>query len=112
MAKSLNHSPSQFHFIHCRIYLTDATPDNIVVDETTLRLTFVDLDGLIIVDSHHVTHTNDINRHEQIDCDSCFAFIPNELCSYHLSDINLFSVCQVCFSLTHTHTQSNLLHEF
>lgn len=81
-----------------RVYFTDATPDNFVVNRSTLRLTFVDLDSLLIVDSHIITQTNIINRHEQIDCDHCFAFIPDELCSYQLSDINLFSVCQVCLA--------------
>lgn len=79
-----------------RIYFTDATPDNVVVNKATLRLTFVDLDSLLIVDSHAI-QTNHVNRHEQIDCEHCFAFIPDELCSHQLSDINLFSVCQVCF---------------
>lgn len=84
-----------------RIYFTDATPDNIVINDATLRLSFVDLDSVIIVDSH-IAQKNTVNRHEQIDCDYCFAFIPDELCSYHLTDINLFSVCQVCFDLTLT----------
>lgn len=80
-----------------------------VVDKSTHRLTFVDLDSLIIVDSH-ATQSNHINRHEQIDCDHCFAFIPNELCSAHLSDINLFSVCQIFLKNTYTGTTKGLLH--
>lgn len=77
------------------IYLTDATPDNMVVNKATLHLTIVDLDSLVIVDSH-TAQTNTVNRYEQIGCEYCFAFIPDELCSHRLSDINLFSVCQVC----------------
>lgn len=78
----------------CRIYLTDATPDNIVVDRTTLRISFVDLDSLFIVNSELIK-SNQIHCHQRIDCLQCFAFVPQELCAYHLSDINLFSVCQV-----------------
>lgn len=90
----VNLNLSNMHYYNCRIYFTDATPDNIVVNESTLRLTIVDLDSLLIVDSHRIPNSI-VNRHEQIDCEHCFAFIPDELCSYQLSDINLFSVCQV-----------------
>lgn len=82
------------HDFHYRIYLTDCTPDNIVVDTSTLRISFVDLDSLFIVNSELIK-SNQINRHERIDCEQCFAFVPEELCAFHLSDINIFSVCQV-----------------
>lgn len=58
-----------------QIYSTDA---NIVVNKSKLRLTFVDLDSLLIVDSQR----KQISRHEQIDCNYCFAFILHELCPY------------------------------
>lgn len=77
------------------IYLTDATPDNIVVDRETLQVAFVDLDSLQLVDSSAFPVESKIHRHEKIDCDRCFAYVPDELCSHRLSDINLFSVCQV-----------------
>lgn len=87
-----------FIFFH-RIYLTDATPDNIVVDETTLRISFVDLDNLLVVDANSLAMNNNkttkIHRYEAIDCERCFAYVPEELCSHQLSDINLFTVCQV-----------------
>lgn len=79
-----------------RIYLTDATPDNIVVDATTFDVTFVDLDNVFLVDAESLTNDRTTHRHEKIDCDGmCFAYVPEELCSYHLSDINLFAICQV-----------------
>lgn len=79
-----------------RIYLTDATPDNIVVDATTFAVTFVDLDNAFVVDSTTLTNNETTHRHEKIDCTGmCFAYVPDELCSYHLSDINLFAICQV-----------------
>lgn len=89
-----------------RIYLTDATPDNIAVDETTLEISYVDLDNVLIVDSLvydakenyelNVPETwNNIYKHEYIECDNCFAYIPDEICAHQLSDINLFAACQV-----------------
>lgn len=89
-----------------RIYLTDATPDNIVVDSTTLRISFVDLDGIIVVDSiknpfSNVTETvaaaewNKIDRYEIIECLQCFAYEPETLHKHHISDINVFAICQV-----------------
>lgn len=84
------------HSLTNRIYLTDATPDNIVVDASTFDVTFVDLDNVFLVDSETLTNKRIIHRHEKIDCDGmCFAYVPEELCSYHLSDINLFAICQV-----------------
>lgn len=78
--------------------MTDATADNIVVDEQTLQIAFVDLDTMVIADSQAVTNSNAVHCHEQIDCgDGCFAFSSNAICSHHLSDINLFAVCQVRF---------------
>lgn len=89
-----------------RIYLTDLTPDNIVVNAHTLRTIFVDLDNSLIVDSTVDAETSrsppsdwhQIHRHEQIECNGCFAYVPEEICSHHLSDLNMFSVCQVSFS--------------
>lgn len=77
-----------------RIYLTDATPDNFVVDRTAFRISFVDLDSLLIVNSNLI-RSNEINRHQRIDCEQCFAFVPEILCKFQISDINLFSACQV-----------------
>lgn len=89
-----------------RIYLTDATPDNIVVDETTLEISYIDLDNVLMVDSlvyvekenHDLKAPetwNHIYKHEYIECDNCFAYIPDEMCAHHLSDTNLFAMCQV-----------------
>lgn len=87
-----------------RIYLTDATPDNIVVDATTLNVTFVDLDNVFLVDSETLDHNRKTHRHEKIQCDGmCFAYVPDDLCSYHLSDINLFAICQVSGTQFNSH---------
>lgn len=83
-----------------RLYFSDLTPDNIVVDSRTMQTTFVDFDHLLIVDSN-VIKSNVINKHERIKCSqshfaaSCFAFAPEELCAVHLSDINIVSILQV-----------------
>lgn len=86
-----------------RIYFTDATPDNIVVDRKSLKIAFVDLDNLLIVDSLAYSsgmqarkEWTAIHKHEKIECNGCFAYVPEELCAHHISDINLFATCQVC----------------
>lgn len=91
-----------FIFFYFRIYLTDASPDNIVVSKETLKISFIDLDNVIVVDStayngssHAPEPWKTTHKHEKIDCDGCFAYVPEELCSHHLSDINIFAVCQV-----------------
>ena len=105
---------SQMHF-HFRIYLTDATPDNIVVNKETFQIAFIDLDNVILVDSDAYTNAmasvsvpiewQTVHKHSQIDCDGCFAYVPEELASHHLSDINIFTICQVSRV---THSTSSL----
>lgn len=91
-----------FNLLKNRIYLTDATPDNIVVDTSSFDITFVDLDSIFVVDSETIMNKQKIHRHEKIDCEgNCFAYVPEDLCSHHLSDINLFAVCQVVVLLMH-----------
>lgn len=83
-----------------RFLLTDATPDNIMVDEKTLDVTFVDLDTLIILDSNYTEHIQfspRMHRHNKINCDGCFSYAPDELSNCIISDINLFAMCQVKF---------------
>lgn len=66
-----------------------------MVNSNSHEVTFVDLDSVFVVDSEAITDGH-IHRHEKIDCEgSCFAYVPQELCSHHLSDINLFAICQV-----------------
>ncbi|KAG4068910.1 hypothetical protein HA402_005058 [Bradysia odoriphaga] len=94
-----------------RIYLTDATADNIVVDATTFDVTFVDLDDVFVVDSTTCLSSQVVHRHEKIDCDGmCFAYVPDELCSYHLSDINLFAICQLFVKDVNRMPDYGLLH--
>ncbi|KAL5287689.1 C3orf58 family protein [Megaselia abdita] len=75
-----------------KIYLTDLNPDNIVYNPETNKLTFVDLDDIIIVDSKE--NTVESHRHEMIECDGCFAYSQQSICAAKSSDINLFAACQ------------------
>lgn len=75
-----------------RVYLTDLNPDNIVYNPETKKLTFVDLDDIILVDSEE--NTIESHRHEMIECDGCFAYSQQSICAAKSSDINLFSACQ------------------
>lgn len=79
-----------------RIYMTDATKDNIAVDEKTLAVTFIDLDDVIIqqVDSFP-DNNNAVHRHQKLDCDNCFAYSTNDICGSPKSDLNVFTICQV-----------------
>lgn len=70
-----------------------------------MQISFIDLDNVLIVDStaydnytasDRPSTWNSIHRQEKIACDGvCFAYVPKDLCSHHLSDMNLFAVCQV-----------------
>lgn len=75
-----------------RVYLTDLNPDNIVYNPETSKLTFVDLDDIILVDSEE--NTFESHRHEMIECDGCFAYSQQSICAAKSSDINLFAACQ------------------
>lgn len=75
-----------------RVYLTDLNPDNIVYNPETNKLTFVDLDDIILVDSEE--NTVESHRHEMIECDGCFAYSQQSICAAKSSDINLFAACQ------------------
>lgn len=86
-------------YLGFRIYLTDATGDNIAVDDQTLAVTIVDLDdviiqqeGLFAVDNKEAVETH---RHLRIECDNCFAYSTKDICSCPISDINLYTISQL-----------------
>ena len=84
-----------------RIYLTDASKDNIAVDEETLQVTFIDLDDVIVQGrERETTETaapeDAVHRHRKMECENCFAFSSKEICAAPRSDINIFTICQVC----------------
>ncbi|KAH0564548.1 hypothetical protein KQX54_012749 [Cotesia glomerata] len=83
-------------------YLTDLSSDNIVIDESDNPV-FIDLENIIILHRNIPTkeqpqHWSSIHTSDSIDCDNCFSFSPNDICSHHISDHNYYSVCQYILS--------------
>lgn len=91
-AKSLTEGHRGF-----RIYLTDATKDNIAVDEETLLVTFIDLDDVIIQYQEEQEGNGAVtnHKHQKMECENCFAFSSQDICAATQSDINIFTICQV-----------------
>ncbi|XP_047005146.1 divergent protein kinase domain 2A [Schistocerca americana] len=81
-----------------RFYLTDVSPDNIAVDASG-SVYFIDLEDVIIVDRNIPDHEKPVSwtsQHvsELYECASCFTFSRSEICNHHISDHNLYAVCQ------------------
>nr|XP_029736201.1 uncharacterized protein LOC115270967 [Aedes albopictus] len=92
---SLNFTTGIYSF---RFYLTDISPDNIVVhmpSHRKIKVTFVDLNNVIILDSHSKRLNQHKHTHARIYCDGCFAYVQEDICTHQSSDINLFAVCQL-----------------
>jgi len=87
------------------LYITDPSPDNFAVDETSNKLKVVDLENIIIVDKEDLilSKANDSNKllvSESMDCEKrkgvmskCFAFSTEDLCKRPLTDHNYYAVC-------------------
>ncbi|KAK5647104.1 hypothetical protein RI129_005568 [Pyrocoelia pectoralis] len=88
-AKSFTDRHSLFRF-----YLTDVSPDNIAIDRN-LRVTFVDLENVIMTgkDSNLNVHLSE--RFDDIDG---FAFSENSICSSSISDHNYYAICKLLLS--------------
>ncbi|XP_065090753.1 uncharacterized protein LOC135711715 [Ochlerotatus camptorhynchus] len=100
---------------HFRFYLTDISPDNIVVNvlpNNEAKVSFVDMNNVIILDSHSKRLDPDkrTTSHSRIDCDGCFAYVQEDLCTYHHSDINLFAVCQLLLENLNGNRDKGFLH--
>ncbi|XP_055917226.1 uncharacterized protein LOC129949662 [Eupeodes corollae] len=79
-----------------RIYITDLNMDNVVYNQNENKVSFVDLDTVLIVDDHHQkSESKLIHKHEFLECNDCFAFSPTDICASGQSDINIFAVCQL-----------------
>ncbi|XP_054737035.1 uncharacterized protein LOC129243768 isoform X2 [Anastrepha obliqua] len=76
-----------------RIYITDLTADNLVYNVKRDKLYFIDLNTAYIVDAKSVINTEAVDHHELIECNDCFAFIPDRLCQNSISDLNLLESC-------------------
>lgn len=81
-----------------RLYVTDATRDNIAVEDGTLAVTFIDLDDVIIQHYQGSSIVRDTNAHRHqraTSCENCFSFSTDFICAAEVSDINVFTICQV-----------------
>ncbi|XP_065368687.1 divergent protein kinase domain 2A [Calliphora vicina] len=81
-------------FNNYRFYITDLTADNIVYDQINNKLYFIDLDTIFIVNSAKSKYHTSIHKHQYIECSGCFAYSADDIASYNISDINVYSACQ------------------
>ncbi|KAG5898945.1 hypothetical protein JTB14_004668 [Gonioctena quinquepunctata] len=90
-AKNFTESHSSF-----RLYLTDISPDNIVVGRD-LKVSFIDLENAVLrlktkgsslhTYSHYTKHLEDSYYYSQ-----------SSLCDHHISDHNIYGVCMLLLS--------------
>ncbi|TMW48100.1 hypothetical protein DOY81_006840 [Sarcophaga bullata] len=83
-----------YGFDNYRLYITDLTADNVVYDKHRNKLTFIDLDTIFIVDSTQAIYNSSVHKYEYIECNGCFAYSTEDIASYNISDVNIFSACQ------------------
>lgn len=99
-----------------RFYLTDINPDNIAVQAQpsgSFQVSFIDLDNVIILDSQSNqldSRSKARHIHSRIDCDGCFAYVQEDLCSYQRSDINQFAICQLLYENLNGDREGGFLH--
>lgn len=96
ISKQLLEAAIQFSngFDNYRLYITDLTADNIVYNRIKKKLYFIDLDTIYIVDSRETKYKSLIHKHRYIECSGCFAYSADDIASYNISDINIYSSCQ------------------
>ncbi|KAF4527000.1 hypothetical protein B566_EDAN001547 [Ephemera danica] len=82
------------------LYLTDLSVDNVVLDSAG-KVTIVDLGNIILVDKYpplagRVGDWSEMHTSERLteDCDTCFAYSVQDICSHKISDHNYYTVCQ------------------
>lgn len=77
-----------------RFYLTDLSSDNIAITDD-YKIKFIDFENVII--SEKMYNFDDSRLHESIDldCENCYAFSTDDICSHSISDHNIYSVCKV-----------------
>lgn len=75
-----------------RLYLTDISPDNIVVDHN-LEVSFIDLEHAILKKKTENISAGDVHysRHDEEE----YSFDPKGICGGKLSDHNIYGVCRV-----------------
>ncbi|VEN63011.1 unnamed protein product [Callosobruchus maculatus] len=76
-----------------RLYLTDISPDNIVVDQN-LKISFVDLEHSILSPKSEGNNLH-ISEHH---IDEDYVFSETKICHSDISDHNIYSVCKLLLS--------------
>ncbi|XP_058457254.1 uncharacterized protein LOC131434517 [Malaya genurostris] len=98
-----------------RFYLTDINPDNIAIklqSNDTVMVSFIDVNNIIVLDSRSDRLGRDRQKtvHTRIECDGCFAYVQDEICSHQYSDINLFAICQLFLENLNGNSNAGFLH--
>lgn len=83
-----------YGFNNYRLYITDLTADNVVYNKQLNKLSFIDLDTILIVDSTQASYKSTLHKYEYIECKGCFAYSIEDIAAYNISDLNIFSACQ------------------
>lgn len=81
---------------HFAFYLTDISADNIAVSVDGIAK-LIDLEHVIIVDRNPKEHPplwDRIHQSENFGVEDAFAFSSDDICSHHISDHNIYSVCR------------------
>lgn len=81
-------------FSHYRLYITDLTADNIVYDKANNQIFFIDLDTIFIVAAREAKYKSSTHKHLHMECPGCFAYSPDDIAAYNISDVNIFLSCQ------------------
>lgn len=78
-----------------RLYLTDISPDNVVVNPK-LQISFVDLENVVLkVKVANDSSISNVHYSENFEQEN-FMFSENHICENEISDHNIFAVCKVC----------------
>ncbi|XP_074032779.1 arrestin 1 isoform X2 [Leptinotarsa decemlineata] len=79
-----------------RLYLTDISPDNIVVNED-LKVRFIDLENGVLR-SRAAGSFSFMNKHRTEHLENTYYYSPSSLCGHHISDHNIYGVCMLLLS--------------
>ncbi|KAK9882528.1 hypothetical protein WA026_021875 [Henosepilachna vigintioctopunctata] len=83
------------------LYLTDISPDNIVVNED-LNVCFVDLEnGILQMRDNETLFQNIEHLHHHRSknfAEESYIYSPDDICTYALSDHNIYSICKLILS--------------
>ena len=76
------------------LYMTDTGLDNLVWTSDG-KVIPVDLDDIVVVDTHEVQLPDEFYNHEHEDCPGdCVKYVPQTLCKYGGGDMNYYLMCK------------------